>query len=81
MSYGNCCLTSDIAGCTDVAGECGVTFSQGNTEELQKMVQYLCDNPEIVAKYRAVSAEYICGKFNWNDVVSRTLDVYKGEKK
>ena len=81
MSYGNCCLTSDIAGCTDVMGDCGVTFSQGSTEDLACKLQELCDDPETVEKYAAKSTEYICGKFNWDDVVLRTLAVYKGEKK
>lgn len=81
MSYGNCCLTSDIAGCTDVAGEYGVTFSQGNTVDLSDKLQHLCDNPELVKKYKEQSAQYICGKFNWDDVVLRTLDIYKGAKK
>ena len=28
MSYGNCCLTSDIEECSDVMEDCGVTFKQ-----------------------------------------------------
>lgn len=81
MSYGNCCLTSDIAGCVDIMGDYGVTFAQGNTENLSGILQDLCDHPEVVKRYRAESAQYICEKFNWNDVVAHTLDVYKGEKK
>lgn len=81
MSYGNCCLTSDIAGCVDVMGDCGITFSQGNTEDLAGKLQHLCDHPEVVETYRTRSTQYICGKFDWNDVVVRTLDIYKGEKK
>ena len=79
MSYGNCCLTSDIAGCTDVMGDHGVTFMRGNTEDLACKLQDLCDHLETIEKYAAESAEYICGKFNWDDVVKRTLAVYKGE--
>jgi len=81
MSYGNCCLTSDIPGCTDVMGDCGITFRQGDSEDLACKLQQLCDSPETVEKYAAGSAEYICKKFNWDDVVMRTLAVYKGEEK
>lgn len=81
MSYGNCCLTSDIAGCTDVMGDCGVTFAQGNTEELSNKLQLLCDNPDLVKKYSQQSAGYICEKFRWEDVVQQTVTLYWGDKK
>ena len=78
MSYGNCCLTSDISGCTDVLDDYGVTFLQGNIEDLAAKLQCLCDNPNLVEKYRSQSAKYICGKFNWDDIVLRTIDIYRG---
>ena len=80
MSYGNCCLTSDISGCTDVLGDYGVTFLRGNVEDLAAKLQCLCNNPDLVEKYRSQSAEYICEKFNWDDIVLRTMDIYRGDK-
>lgn len=81
MSYGNCCLTSYIDGCIDVMGDCGVTFSRGDTEDLFEKFQYLCDNPLVVDAYKKQSAEYVCNKFNWNDVISRTLAIFEGVKR
>ena len=79
MSYGNCCLTSDIPECKDVVSEYGVTFERGNATSLCEKLQLLCDNPEKVKEYKERSAEYICKKYDWDDVVSRTLALY-GEK-
>jgi glycosyltransferase involved in cell wall biosynthesis len=79
MSYGNCCLTSDIAECKDVISEYGVTFERGNATSLREKLQMLCDDPEKVKNYKENSAEYICRKYDWDDVVSRTLALY-GEK-
>ncbi|MGN1201919.1 MAG: glycosyltransferase family 4 protein, partial [Eubacterium sp.] len=79
MSYGNCCLTSDIPECTEVCGSNAVSFEKGNEKDLQKKLQMLLDNKEITDKYKQCSADFICNKFNWSDIVSKTLMLYKGE--
>ena len=76
MSYGNCCLTSDIPECKDVVSEYGVTFERGNAISLCEKLQLLCDNPEKVKEYKERSAEYICKKYDWDDVVEKTLELY-----
>ena len=41
----------------------------------------VCDDEQIVRKYKSEASEYICGKYNWEDVVERTLRVYQKGKK
>ncbi len=77
MSYGNCCLVSDIQENTEVVGEYALTFQRGNVPDLREKLQMLMDCPEIRQKYRERSADYICGRYNWDDVVRRTLYVYE----
>ncbi len=77
MSYGNCCLTSDITECSDVVLDKAITFKKGNIDDLENKLRYLCSNPEIVNEYKSGAADYICERYNWDDVVSRTLDWYK----
>ena len=76
MSYGNCCLTSDIAECVEVTEDKGVSFKSENVADLKEKLQYLCDNPDKVYQYKGNSAEFICKKYNWDDVVRKTLEVY-----
>ena len=76
MSYGNCCLVSDIAECATVVGEHGVTFSKGNVDELKEKLQMLCDDGETVSALKSTAAEYVCEKYNWDDVTLRTLRLY-----
>ncbi|MDR0913759.1 MAG: glycosyltransferase family 4 protein [Oscillospiraceae bacterium] len=80
MSYGNCCVTSDIPECAEVMDEFGITFEQGNVQKLQKVLQELCDNPQTVELFKAQAADYICGKYNWDDVTNRTLKLYGAEQ-
>ena len=79
MSYGNCCVVSDIVGCLDVIGENGVAFRKSDAEDLHCKLQKLCDDPDCVNQYRKDAKAYICQKFSWDDVIDRTLKVYRGE--
>ena len=76
MSYGNCCLVSDIAECTEVVEDMAVVFKKGNIEDLKNKLQYLLDNPENVYKYKGTVSNFITSRYNWNDVVVNTLRLY-----
>ena len=79
MNYSNCCLTSDIAECADVIENNGVTFKKGDVSDLQQKLQFLCNAPEIVGSYKEKSAEFICEKYKWDDVVQKTVRLYEGK--
>lgn len=76
MSYGNCCLTSDISENKDVIGKHGLTFKTNDEEDMTKCLQNLENKPIIVNEYKANAASYICEKYNWDEVTERTLDLY-----
>ena len=78
MSYGNCCLVSDIAECTEVFEDKAAVFKKGDVSDLTQVLQELLDSPETVERYKREAAEYITGKYNWDDVVDRTLELYRG---
>jgi len=77
LSYGNCCVTSDIEECAGVMGDYGLTFPKGNVDELRKLLQELCDDPGKVRKFQSASSEYITRKYNWDDVTEKTLELYR----
>lgn len=78
MSYGNCCLVSDIPENVEVVEDHAFTFEKGNAQSLKENIEYLLAHPEEVEKMRAGSSGYICQKFNWDDVVKQTLLLYYG---
>lgn len=78
MSYGNCCLTSDIEECSDVMEDCGVTFKQSSVEDLANKLQYLSDSEKVVQKLKLESSPFIIKKYNWDDIVNKTLELYRG---
>ena len=78
MSYGNCCVVSDIPECAEVVEDKAVVFKHSDVEELRKTLQELLDDPRKVQKYKSEAADFICQKYNWDDVVERTLEIYRG---
>jgi len=79
MSYGNCCLTSDIPECREVVGDNGVTFPQGDTGLLKDKMQYLCTHPEIVKEYRQKVDSYFYKQHSWDETTDLTLQLYGGK--
>ena len=76
MSFGNCCVVSDIEENKEVVEEHAVTFQKGNVQDLKEKLQQLIDSPEEVLKYKKTSQEFICEKYNWDSVVNETLTLY-----
>ena len=77
MSYDNCCLISDISECTEVVGDKAVVFQRGNIDDLRQKLQKLVDDSQVVEEYKKTAADYIVEKFNWDDVIRKTVEVYK----
>lgn len=78
MSYGQCCLVSDIPECMDVVGDKAVSFAKGDYEDLRDKLRLLLSDEELVQKYRNDAASYVCEKYKWDKVVEDTLKVYRG---
>ena len=77
MSYGNCCVTSDIEECAAVITDHGVTFPKGNVASLTETLQNLCNDTETVTQHKDKAANYITAKYSWDDVTERTLELYQ----
>ena len=77
MSFGNCCLVSDICENTEVVEDKALVFRKGDTKDLRQKLQYMLAHPEVVHEYGAQSADFICGKYNWDEVVGETIKLYR----
>lgn len=80
MSYGNCCVVSDIAECTEVVEDKAVVFRKSNIADLKEKLQWVCDHPQQVGQYKSTAADFICQKYSWEDVVNKTLAFYQKRK-
>lgn len=94
MSYGNCCVVSDIEECVSVVEDeailsdeaadgtdrhyRAVIFKKGNAEDLRDKLQTLCYDEKLVQRYKEGAADFICEKYSWDKAVKRILMLYRG---
>lgn len=76
MSYGNCCVTSDIPECTEVTGDRAISFKKGNVDDLSAVLTDLLLDKTKVEKYKNEAADYVLSVYNWDDVTKKTLELY-----
>lgn len=76
MSYGNCCLVSDINENLEVVEDKAVSFQKASVPDLKKKLEDLLLHPEKVNEYKQESADFICSKYNWESVVEQTENLY-----
>ena len=80
MSYGNCCLVSDIPECTEVVEDKALIFKKSDVSDLWEKLQDACNHPENVMELKKESADFICKKYDWDDVVEKTRELYRRNK-
>ena len=78
MSYGNCCVTSDIEECASVTEEYGLTFPKSDADALKAVLQMLCVDNVAVCNVKKTTSAFVCNKYAWDGVVERTLALYSG---
>lgn len=77
VSYGNCCLVSDIPENSDVVVDCGVTFRVGDAEDLAVQLTRMLEDPETVLRCRENAARGNDSRPTWDEVVRQTLKLYE----
>ncbi len=79
MSYGNCCLVSDIPENLEVVGDKAASFAHGDVRSLHKELKDLLEDRDRREQYRRESAGYITSHHNWDDMTTETEKLYRGE--
>lgn len=76
MSYGCCCVTSDIPECADVLAGNGMTFERGNANSLRFALRDLLANDDCASVFGAAARAHVKQTYNWDSIVDRTLELY-----
>lgn len=77
MSYGNCCLVSDIPECAEVVEDKALIFKKADVQDLQEKLQDACDHSEKVDAHKKQAADFICKKYNWDEITKETMKLYR----
>lgn len=78
MSYGNCCIVSDISECTEVVEDKAIIFKKSDVSDLKIKIQEACNQSELVQGLKKQATNFICSKYNWDKIVQETLNLYRG---
>ena len=76
MSYGNCCVTSDIEECASVIEKNGAIFKKSDTNNLSKILKTLTGNGKLVDEFKSKSQKFILEKYDWKNITENTVNVY-----
>ena len=52
-------------------------FIVQDIEDLREKLEGLLGDREVVDRYKREAVEFICGKYNWDNVVEKTMRVYR----
>jgi glycosyltransferase involved in cell wall biosynthesis len=77
MSYGNCCLVSDISECTEVVEDKAIIFKKGDVLDLRNKLEWLLQNTDTVKKIKQRASDFICAKYDWDAIVEKTEKLYE----
>ncbi len=88
MSYGKCCLCSDIdenlevidpafGGEAAAAEAVGDRFRTGDAADLRDKLAFLDQNPERVTALGERARSYVAERFDWDAIASRYLEVFR----
>ena len=77
LSYGNCCLVSDIDECAEVVEQNGVTFRHSNVDNLRKKLEELIASPDKVQHYKSEAADFVHDKYKWSEVADMVEKLYR----
>lgn len=76
MSYGSCCLSSDIPENLEAVEEFGYTFKNRNTMDLREQLQFLIDNPEKVIEKKKAARKHVLNNYSWDTITDQMEELY-----
>ncbi len=76
MSYGNCCVASDIPENLEALENYGFTFENRNWENLKEVVEELLKSPEKVEGKKAAARNHVLAKYSWDRIADEMEKLY-----
>lgn len=77
MSYGNCCLVSDISENLEALNDFGYSFRNTDVNSLTEKLKYLISNPNAVETVKKHAREYVLENYLWDKIADEFEKLYK----
>lgn len=76
MSYGNCCVASDIPENLEAVREHAYTFRSRDIDDLRRILQHLLDHPEEAEGKRQAARDYVLENYSWDSITDQMEALY-----
>lgn len=77
MSYGNCCLVSDIPENVEAIGPAGFTFRNKDIPDLQGKLDDLLSSESLRASVKECARARVAQSYNWDAITSEFEEMYR----
>lgn len=77
MGWGLACLVSDIPANLEGIGNAGLSFKEGDVQDLKTKLEYLLNNPVETERLGQAAKERVRTEFNWPGVAEKLETVYQ----
>lgn len=77
MSYGNCCLVSDIPENREAIGDAGFTFENKNVADLQRRLTELLNSADLRYSVGGKARDRVEIGYNWDKIAVDFEDIYR----
>jgi glycosyltransferase involved in cell wall biosynthesis len=77
MSYGNCCLASDIPENLEALEDYGYTFRNRDVEDLRRVLKELIEHPDKVEAKKDAAREHVLKNYSWDRVTEQMEALYR----
>ncbi len=76
MSYGNCCVASNIPENVEALEEYGYMFQNRNSEDLGRVLAELIEHPEMVKEKKEAARNYVLRNYSWDNIADQMEGLY-----
>jgi len=76
MSYGNCCLASDIPENMEAMEKHGYLFRSRDPEDLRRMLAYLVEHQQKVEEKKEQAKRYVIQHYSWDKITDQMEALY-----
>ena len=76
MSYGNCCVASDIPENLEAIESYGYTFKNREIEDLKRVLMDLIKHPEKVEKKKEIAKTHVLRNYSWDKITDQMEALY-----
>lgn len=77
ISYGKCCIISNIPENLDIIGNAGISFKKNDVIDLSNKLDEIISDPHLVKKFGKAAKKVAKSKYDWSIIAQKTLEVYR----